>query len=86
MPSYNLNVLSLDVSFKTEADHVRVHRAKALVEERFERLSRTGTKLSKEKLLIYLALSLADDFLQSSEQIARNEGKLQKLVSKIEQV
>ena len=56
MRTYNLTVLGLEVSFKAEADPARVETAKALVEERFNRLKFHGRQLSKEKLLTFLVL------------------------------
>lgn len=84
MPSYNLTVLGFDISFKTDADEKRVRNAQALVEKRFNGLNARGTRLSNEKLLIFLALSLADDFLQSSEKHIQLEEKLAELLNKID--
>ena len=84
MPGYNLNVLGLEVSFKTDAGPGRVKRARALIEERFQELEKRGRKLSKEKLLIYLALGLADDFLQTNERIEGLEKALTKLLNRLD--
>ena len=84
MPDYNINVLGHELSFKTDAGSDRVKKAMALIEERFQELERRGRKLSKEKLLIYLALSLADDFLQTNEKIEGLEKALTKLLNRLD--
>ena len=40
--------------------------------------------MSKERLLTYLALSLADDYLQDQGKLSQLEGNLQQLLSKID--
>ena len=84
MPGYNLNVLGLEVSFKTDAGPDRVKKARALIEERLQELEKRGRKLSKEKLLIYLALGLADDFLQTNERIECLEKALTRLLNRLD--
>ena len=84
MPSYNLSVLGLEVSFKAEADPQRVHSAKSLLEERFQKLN-DGRQISREKLLTYLALSLADDLLQSNQEKQTMEQKIDRLLAKIDE-
>ncbi|MGE4298246.1 MAG: cell division protein ZapA [Desulfovibrionaceae bacterium] len=86
MPSYHLSVLDLNVSFKAEADPQRIQDAKDLVEERFRRLDFDGSRISKEKLLIFLALGLADDLLQSNRDLATLEEQLDRILAKIEGV
>jgi cell division protein ZapA len=83
MPSYNLTLMGLEVSFKTEADQKRVSEAKKLLEQRFKSLNERGRILSKEKVLMLLALSLADDLLQTVEARQELEGKLEKLLAKV---
>lgn len=83
MPSYNLSVLGLDVSFKAEEGPERVYSAKRLVEGRFEKLV-DGKTISKEKLLTYLALGLADELLQSSRRQSEMEAKIAELLAKID--
>ncbi|HDQ41649.1 MAG TPA: cell division protein ZapA [Desulfonatronum sp.] len=85
MPSYTISVLELDISFKTDADHVRVKAAKQIIEERFASLAAKGQNLSKEKLLTYLALGLADDFLLTCTKLGQLETKLEELLHRIEQ-
>ncbi len=84
MRSYNLNVLDLEVSFKAEADSSRVESAKRLVEERFNKLNFPGRQISKEKLLTFLVLGLADDLLQSDRKLDLLNQRLEQLVEKID--
>lgn len=85
MRSYNLSVLGLEVSFKAEADPQRVEQARQLVEERYNKLKFHGKQLSKEKLLTFLVLGLADDLLQSNHQQQEHHKKLLELLAKIDE-
>ncbi len=80
MAHYNFNVLGLEVSFKAEADPKRIDQAKELLEERYNLLQQHGKQLSKEKLLTFLALALADDMLQAREEMEKSEKKLRTLL------
>ncbi|MFP4070787.1 MAG: cell division protein ZapA [Desulfovibrionales bacterium] len=82
MPSYNISILGLEISFKTEADQKRVSEAKRLLEQRFKGLDERGRILNKEKILTLLALSLADDLLQSLEKRDLLEEKIEQLIRK----
>ena len=83
MPSYNKMILGLEISFKTDAEPDRVELAKALVEERYRVLNPGGKNLSKEKLLTFVALGLADDLLLANQKLDEMEAKLDKLLSRI---
>ena len=83
MPSYNKVILGLELSFKTDAEPDRVELAKALVEERYRLLNPGGMNLSKEKLLTFVALGLADDLTMANQRLAEMEEKLDKILSKI---
>ncbi len=83
MAHYNFNVLGSEVSFKAEADPKRIDQAKELLEERYNQLQQHGKQLSKEKLLTFLALALADDMLQAREEMEKSEKKLQSLLDTI---
>jgi cell division protein ZapA len=85
MPSYNMTVLGVPVSFKAEADQKRVEDAKRLVEERYKRLSPEGKQISKEKLLLFVAMGLADDLLQSNQRLRGQEESLARLLAKIDE-
>lgn len=84
MHSCTLKVLGLDVSFTSEADDTRVKCARALVEERFEKLRFHGRQLSKETLLTFLALGLADDLLQANQQNEELQRRITEMLIKIE--
>lgn len=84
MPSYSLTVLGLEISFKTDADQKRVSEAKQLVEQRFQGLEERGRTLNREKLLTLIALSLADDSLQTKERITALDGRIERLIRKLD--
>jgi cell division protein ZapA len=84
MQSHTLDVLGLEVSFKAEADPRRIERAKALLEERYRRLSQHGGHVSKEKLLTFLALALADDVIQAQDDKEETAGRVRRLLTSIE--
>lgn len=86
MQSHTIEVLGLELSFKLNVDPVRIERAKKLLDERYARLARHGGILSKEKLLAFLALSLADDVLLMEDEKAEADGKMRELLGNIEKV
>lgn len=83
MPTHTLTVLGLEVSFKAKADHERVQQAKNLLEERYRELNQHGRRLSKEKLLTFLALGLADDILQQSRNLEQIDGRIGGILDRI---
>lgn len=85
MPSYTISVLELEITFRTDADHARVNAAKRAVEERFASLAGKGKNLSKEKLLTFLALGLADDYLLTCTKLGQLETRLAELLQRMEQ-
>ncbi len=85
MPSYNMTVLGLQVAFKAEADQKRVEDAKSFIEERYKRLQADGKQISKEKLLLFVALGLADDLLQSNQKLRDTEDGIARLLAKIDE-
>ena len=82
----NLTVLGLDISFKPGADMERVQRAVRLMEERFadQKLRSRGGQ-SKDVLLTFLALGLADDLLQSKIKLDDVQNRIPSVLSKIEE-
>ncbi len=84
MQTFELTVLGQDVAFRAGADQERVESAKALVEERYEKLRSHGGHNSKEILLTFLVLGLADDLLQSHKQLADVQNRIDALLTKIE--
>jgi len=86
MPEYHINVLGQEVSFRTNAGESRVRDAELLIRRTFNRLNTYGSRLSNEKLLILVALSLADDYLQTHQKLQSYQEELQRLVETIDSV
>ncbi len=86
MQEYNLSLLGLDIAFRAEVEAERVQNAKQLVEERFEKLKARGERSSKELLLTFLVLGLADDLLQLNKQTSDVQERVTALLKKIEDV
>ncbi|MFO7728552.1 MAG: cell division protein ZapA [Desulfonatronovibrio sp.] len=86
MPAYNINILGLDLVFTTDASQKRVDQAGKFLEERYAELEQRGSKLSKEKLLVFLALSLADDYLHSGKKLANLQSRVDELLQKIDRL
>ena len=84
MPSFHLTILGQEVSFRANVDETRVEEAKKLVLDRFRKLDVYGSRLTNEKLLILVALGLADDFLQTSRKLLEAEKKITQLLEKID--
>ena len=86
MPGITLNVLGHDISFKADTDPQRINRVHALLEERFGAIKQHGAHISKEKLLTFLALALADDLVLLSEQQEDVQKRLDSLLMTIENI
>ena len=81
----SLVVLDVDISFKDGADMERVKIAAALVEKMYAgQKSKTRGGQSKDALLVYLALGLADELLQMKTKQAHIERRIEALLAKIE--
>lgn len=82
----NLTVLGLSIAFKPGADMRRVQEAVRLVEERFadQKLKFHGGQ-TKDILLTFMALGLADDLLQSQKELADVQNRVSAVLSKIEE-
>ena len=85
MDDFNLTVLGMKIAFRAGADAERVKRARELVEERFEKLRSHGGQSSKELLLVFLVLGLADDLLQSRRQLSNVQERVEGLLRSIEE-
>lgn len=85
MHSHTLVVMGMELSFKAEADPNRIERARVLLDERYQRLAQHGGMLSKEKLLAFLALSLADDVLIMQDEKKETGKRVQELLGTIEE-
>jgi cell division protein ZapA len=84
MQHFTVHVLGLDISFKADADPDRLEQAIEMLVKRVKILEQHSRQISKEKLLILLALALADDLLVLAEQMKITEAKVQEIVKKIE--
>lgn len=82
MPRYTLTLLGLEISFKTDADNERIEAAQALIEQRYDELGAGAGDISKEKLLTYLLLILADESLVAQENLERLEKKIGEILEK----
>ena len=82
----NLTVLGLSIAFKPGADMRRVQEAVRLVEERFadQKLRFHGGQ-TKDILLTFIALGLADDLLQSQKKLDDVQKRIETMLSKIEE-
>lgn len=85
MHSFQLNVLGMDISFRTDADSARIERAQDFVEKQYERLKNQGGQFGREKLLTLLVLGVADRILlQTQQQLDGVETRLANLLELIE--
>ena len=84
MRSHSLCLLGHEVSFKAEADPKRVEEACELLEQRYLKLLQHGGSVSKEKLLVFLALALADDLLLLKREKDEGEKRIRRLLASIE--
>ena len=82
----NLTILGLSIAFKPGADMRRVQEAVRLVEDRFadQKLRFHGGQ-TKDILLTFIALGLADDLLQSQKEQTDVQNRVEALLSKIEE-
>ena len=78
-----LTVLGHEVAFKPGADMERVRDVVCLLEERFAELKFHGGQ-SREALLIFLALGLADDVLQLQKKLDDVQHRVMTMLSEIE--
>ena len=83
MNTFEITLLDMSMSFRTDVGPERVDAARALTEERFSRLAFHGIQLSREKMLTYVLLGLADDLLQSERQVKEMQARLETLLAKI---
>ena len=84
MHSFQLNVLGMDISFRTDADSARIERAQDFVEKQYERLKNQGGQFGREKLLTLLVLGVADDLLQTQQRVGDAEARMAALLKLIE--
>lgn len=85
MHSYHLELCDLQVSFRTEADPDRVERARQYVEERYGRVKAQGGQFGRDRLLVMLLISMADDLLELRERNSRADSRLDELLQSLEE-
>ena len=85
MPEHTITVLGIDLVFRAEASPEQVEEARAMVEGRFEKLQQSGRLFSREKLLTFLALGLADDLIQAEKQAGAMQQRMQGILAEIEE-
>ena len=85
MPEHVITVLGIDLVFRAEASPEQVEEARAMVEGRFEKLQQSGRLFSREKLLTFLALGLADDLIQAEKQAGAMQQRMQGILAEIEE-
>ena len=85
MPEHTITVLGIDLVFRAEASPQQVEEARALVEGRFEKLQQSGRLFSREKLLTFLAIGLADDLIQADKQVSAMQKRMQGILTEIEE-
>lgn len=79
-----MTVLGLELSFSADVPPERIHSAVDLLHERYGVLKGRANNMSKERLLTYLALSLADDYLHDQKKLLEHETTLQQLLTQID--
>lgn len=84
MQNYSLDVLGQELTFKANADPQRLEQARQILESRYAVLKEHGRHLSKEKLLAFLALAMADDLIELEEERHAAEKKVQKIMTLID--
>lgn len=84
MREYSFTILGRSVLFKADVEPERVDAARALVEKRYEQLQAHGRHHSRETLLTYLALGLADDLLQTRLETDTMTERMERLLQLLE--
>ena len=85
MHSYHLDLCDLQVAFRTEAGPERVERARQYVEERYGRVKTQGGQFGRDRLLVMLLISMADDLLELQERNSRADSRLDELLQNLKE-
>ena len=85
MESYQLDVCELKLAFRTAAGPERVERARRYVDGLYDQMKAYGGPLGKDKVLVMLLISLADDFLQLRDQHSQVDDSLDKLLQSLKE-
>lgn len=79
-----IKVLGVEVAFRSAADPARVEWARDFIESQYEKLKLLGRQASREQLLMLLVMGIADDMLQSRQDLAEVHERLDRLLAHIE--
>ena len=85
MHSYHLDLCETHVAFRTEADPDRVEKAREYVEERYGKVKAQGGQFGRDRLLVMLLISMADDLLELQEQKSRVNSRLDELLQNLKE-
>ena len=85
MHSYHLDLCDLQVSFRTEASPERVEKARQYVQERYGRVKAQGGQFGRDRLLVMLLISMADDLLELRERNSRADSRLDELLQSLKE-
>ena len=85
MHSYHLDLCDLQVAFRTEAGPERVERARQYVEQRYGRVKAQGGQFGRDRLLVMLLISMADDLLELQERRSREDARLDELLQSLKE-
>jgi len=78
--NYRLNIAELQLCFHTDADPSRVERARAYVEEEYDRLRSKNSLMTRDKLFGILLIAIADNLLELQEQQKTDIERLEKML------
>ena len=82
METYTLEILGIEITFKTEINTHDLDKARKLLEARAEQLQSQGKFINKEKTLLFIALGLAHDWIQANKQLESIPSRIESIVSK----
>lgn len=85
MHSYHLDLCDLQVAFRTEAAPDRVEKARQYVEERYGKVKAQGGQFGRDRLLVMLLISMADDLLELQERNSRADSRLDELLQNLKE-
>ncbi len=74
--SYSTFLCGIQVKFKSEASAEKVQEAIEFVEEKYRGLQQKGNQMSRESLIVLLALGLAGDLLELQKEHNKYEEKI----------
>ncbi|MGL4721974.1 MAG: cell division protein ZapA [Desulfovibrionaceae bacterium] len=82
MNTHTLTILNIEITFKTELSNNDIEKAKMMLESRAEQIYSQGKTFNKEKILLFVALGLAYNWIQANAQLSVIPGKLESILSK----